>query len=170
MEQHDLDAFCESCAKALAAQLLRLVIQKTPVGDYSIEQKYTAKRDSKHHKKGDVYRKWLNPSGKLGGTLRRGWTAETHEEAAGGKGSPSREQVQQYAESLHVERRGGMLTMEIMNPVEYASYVEYGHRTANHKGWVPGKLMLTLSEDELRKAAPAALEKKLERFLREHLA
>ena len=63
-----------------------------------------------------------------------------------------------------------MLIVDIVNPVEYAAYVEYGHRTANHKGWVPGKLMLTKSEVELEQAAPGALKKKLTRFLRGHLA
>lgn len=48
-----------------------------------------------------------------------------------------------------------------MNPVEYASYVEYGHRTANHKGWVKGRFMMTISEQELEKIAPKVLENKI---------
>ena len=51
-----------------------------------------------------------------------------------------------------------------MNPVEYASYVEYGHRTSNHKRWVPGKFMMTISENEIKKIAPQLLEKKLATF------
>lgn len=51
--------------------------------------------------------------------------------------------------------------IEIINPVEYASYVEFGHRTANHKGWVNGRFMLTISEQEIQQAAPAIIEKKL---------
>ena len=169
LQKAELDAFCDSCVKALAAELLRLVMQKTPVGDYAVEKQYTAKKDSKHHKKGDVYTKRVTPSGKQGGTLRRGWIAETHEEAAKGKGSPKKEQIEQYAEALHVRREGDMLIVDIANPVEYAAYVEYGHRKVN-QGWVPGKLMLTKSEVELDQAAPGALKKKLTRFLRGHLA
>ena len=61
----------------------------------------------------------------------------------------------------------GCDVIEIINPVEYASYVEYGHRTRNHKGWVEGKFMLTVSEDEIRRSAPRILEKKLEKYLKE---
>ena len=67
--------FCEDCAKELAARLLAKVIKRTPVGDYSREKTVVAKRDSKNHKKGDRYTVRVNPSGKKGGTLRRGWTA-----------------------------------------------------------------------------------------------
>ena len=55
--------------------------------------------------------------------------------------------------------------VEIINPVEYASYVEYGHRTPDHKGWVRGRFMMTLSERELERAAPELLEKKARKFL-----
>lgn len=91
-------------------------------------------------------------SGKTGGTLRRGWTA--------GKGASS------YANSLNVTKVGTDYVIEIINPVEYASYVEFGHRTRNHTGWVEGKFMLTISEDEIRKSAPRILEKKLENYLK----
>lgn len=60
------DDFVESCAKELAARLLRMVVKRTPVGDYSHEIEVVAKRDSKNHKKGDVYKKKVNPSGKKG--------------------------------------------------------------------------------------------------------
>lgn len=93
-------------------------------------------------------------SGKTGGTLRRGWT--------GGKGSAT-----SYANSLNVNKVGTDYVIEIINPVEYASYVEFGHRTRNHTGWVEGKFMLTISEDEIRKSAPRILEKKLEKYLKE---
>lgn len=125
----DPDAFVESCAKELAARLLRLVVKRTPVGQYP---------------KG---------SGKKGGTLRRGWTGEKRASAQG------------YAESLKVNHFGDTYVIEIVNPVEYASYVEYGHRTANHKGWVPGVFMMTISEQELEKIAPKVLENRLRKYL-----
>lgn len=61
------------------------------------------------------------------------------------------------------------LLIEIVNPVEYASYVEYGHRTANHKGWVQGRFMLTISEQEIQNIAPKVLESKIKKFLGECL-
>lgn len=90
-----------------------------------------------------------NSSGKKGGTLRRGWT--------GGKNSSA----VAYADSLTIHHFGDAYVIEIINPVEYASYVEFGHRTANHKGWVNGWFMLTISEQEIQQAAPAIIEKKL---------
>ena len=93
-------------------------------------------------------------SGKTGGTLRRGWTAGEQSNATA------------YAKSLTVNKVGNDYVIEIINPVEYASYVEFGHRTRNHKGWVEGHFMLTISEDEIRKSAPRILEKKLKDYLK----
>lgn len=93
-------------------------------------------------------------TGKKGGTLRRGWTSgETSNATA-------------YAKSLTVNKVGNDYVIDITNPVEYASYVEYGHRTRNHKGWVEGKFMLTISEDEIRRSAPNILQKKLNDYLK----
>lgn len=125
----DPDKFVEACAKELAARLLRMVVKRTPVGEYP------------------------KSSGKKGGTLRRGWTGE------------KRSSAQNYADSLTVHHFSDTYVIEIVNPVEYASYVEYGHRTANHKGWVKGKFMMTISEQELEKIAPKVLENKIKKYL-----
>ena len=98
-------------------------------------------------------REYPKSSGKKGGTLRRGWTGE------------KRSSAQNYADSLTVHHFGDTYVIEIVNPVEYASYVEYGHRTANHKGWVKGKFMMTISEQELEKIAPKVLENKIKKYL-----
>lgn len=93
-------------------------------------------------------------SGKTGGTLRRGWTGQ------------KRASAQNYAESLTVHHFGDTYVIEIINPVEYASYVEYGHRTANHKGWVKGHFMMTISEQELETIAPKVLEAKIKKYMK----
>lgn len=129
--KEQMNLFMEACAKELAARLLTKVIKRTPVGEYS------------------------KSSGKKGGTLRRGWTAEKNQA------------VLSYINSLNITNSGDKFTIEIVNPVEYASYVEYGHRTMNHQGWVEGKFMLTISSQELQEAAPAILEKKLQKKLGE---
>ncbi len=110
------DDFLQSCTKELAARLLRMVKNKTPVGQYK-----------------DI--------GKVGGTLRRGWTTGT------------------------ITKEGSSYRIEIVNPVEYATYVEYGHRTANHSGWIPGQFFMTISEQELEKIAPKVLENKIKKYL-----
>lgn len=74
--------------------------------------------------------------------------------------------------------RGDTYVIEIINPIEYASYVEYGHvQTPGRyvpqlgkqlkKSWVEGKFMLRDSEIELLREAPKALERKLKRKLEE---
>lgn len=95
-------------------------------------------------------------SGKKGGTLRRGWTASKNQSATA------------YVGSLTINHFGNTYVIEIENPVDYASYVEFGHRTRNHKGWVHGKFMLTISEQEIQQAAPQILERKLAKKLGEY--
>lgn len=143
IQEGNVEAFIEACAKELAARLLAKVIKRTPVGKYP------------------------KSTGKKGGTLRRGWTSKTHEEAAGGSGKGSVAAGKAYADSLTIQHTGNTLVIEIVNPVEYASYVEYGHRTANHKGWVQGRFMLTISEQEIQEIAPKVLEAKIKKFLGE---
>ena len=84
------------------------------------------------------------------GTLRRAWTDGTSYEG--------------YANSVQVNHSGNVYEIAITNPMEYASYVEYGHRTPNHKGWVPGKFMMKISEEELERIAPAILEQRIYRY------
>lgn len=94
-----------------------------------------------------------DPSRK-GGTLRRGWT--------GGKNTDA----EAFARSLNVEKSGKTYTITVENNVEYAPYVEYGHRTRGGKGFVQGKRMLETSEQELKALSPKILQDKLEKFLK----
>ena len=71
-----------------------------------------------------------------------------------------------WAKNLRVHKSGNLYTIEIKNPVEYASYVEFGHRTVSG-GWVDGKYMLTISEERLKQIAPSVLEKMLYQKIRE---
>ena len=97
--------------------------------------------------------KYPKATGKKGGTLRRGWGVDTASKAKA------------YVASFPIKKVGSNFEIEIINPVEYASYVEFGHRTRDGAGWVEGRYMLTTSEETLRTAAPRILEKMLlERF------
>ncbi len=89
------DEFFEACIKELAARLYAMVVKATPVGDYDLYVELTAKRDSKNHKKGDKYMKAYS-TGKMGGTLRRGWTIG------------------------NISKEGNTFKAELINPVEYA--------------------------------------------------
>lgn len=59
--------------------------------------------------------------------------------------------------------------IEVFNPVYYSPYIEYGHRTPNHKGWVEGQFMMTISIEELERELPAILERKMSRFIAKYL-
>ena len=76
-----------------------------------------------------------------------------------------------------MRKNGSNYEIEVSNSTEYASYVEYGHRQTPgryvpaigkrlKKSWVKGKFMLTISEDELRKEAPAVIERKISAWLK----
>lgn len=111
---------CRSGAKEIAARLLAKAISRTPVGQYA------------------------SGTGKVGGTLRRGWTVEPE-----------------------VKNVGDAYGIDVINPTHYASYVEFGHRTRGGKGWVKGRFMLTESENEVRDQAPKILERRFEKRMRE---
>lgn len=76
-----------------------------------------------------------------------------------------------------VRKNGENYEIEVSNSAEYASYVEFGHRQTPgrfvpaigkrlKKSWVKGKFMLTISESELQKQAPAVIEKKITEWLK----
>ena len=76
-----------------------------------------------------------------------------------------------------VKKNGENYEIEVSNSTEYASYVEFGHRQTPgrfvpaigkrlKKSWVKGKFMLTISESELQKQAPAVIEKKITEWLK----
>lgn len=142
LQSGDVEAFCRLCAKELAARLLAKVIDRTPTGHYDAG------------------------SGKVGGTLKRGWTAKSSREAELSTVFNAKStSIRDYVDTLQISKSGSIYQIEIVNPVEYAPYVEFGHRTANHKGWVPGKFMLTISEQELESQALKVLERKIQQYL-----
>lgn len=151
------DKLFQDAAKELAARLLTLVIEKTPVGDYPAG------------------------SGMTGGTLKRGWVSKTHEEAFNNrKKEPGARDIQAFLNTMEIGCKGDAYTIEIVDPAEYASYVESGHRQTPgryipaigkrlKKSWVEGKFMMRESVEDLQKIAPQVLERRIEKFLRECL-
>ncbi len=87
-------------------------------------------------------------AGYKGGTLKKSWTISD------------------------IVKDGDVYRIEIINPVEYASYVEYGHRQQAGRyvpaiqrrlkgGWSPGRYMLTISMQQIENVMPDLLEKRL---------
>lgn len=126
------DAFFEALGKDIAKRLIAEAVKRTPVGQYP------------------------SGSGKVGGTLRRGWSAK----------------------DVTITKAGRQWVITIYNRTEYASYVEYGHRQTPGRfvpvlekrlkaGWVKGRYMLTISEEELERELPAIIEAKVTAWIKE---
>ena len=92
------------------------------------------------------------------GTLKRGWSVDGNK-------------------NINVGKRDGEYRCAIYNPVQYSSFVEFGHRRvpgvyipslgkSTTAGWTDGKFMLTISEKEVQSLAPALLEKRLMELLK----
>ena len=96
------------------------------------------------------------------GTLRRGWTVGTHSDAAAGKNVA----VNEWCNSVEIKKIGNVYRLDIINPVDYASYYEYGHRTSSGAGWVEGRFPLTIAEAELNAVSDGVLARKLKTFLK----
>lgn len=151
----DVNNLCKQCALELAQMLKTMAVKKTPTRKTLREtvnvmdedgNPVTYKRNSKNHKKGDLKTKSMVVQ--QGGTLKKGWTI------------------------LPIVDKGDSIEIQVVNTVDYAPYVEFGHRQTPgryvpalgkrlKKPWVTGKFMLTKSEIELEKDMPGILEKRL---------
>ena len=96
----------------------------------------------------------------------------------------TRERIYQQPQSKYYERTGDFMrgwrlkpadkkgngfVCEVYNDVPYSVYLEYGHRTKNHKGWVGGKFMLTDATFDVIHQDNPELAKKLKKYLREKI-
>ena len=75
-----------------------------------------------------------------------------------------------------VRKSGGYLIVEIFNPVEYASYVEYGHAQEPGRyvpaigkrlkaSWVPGKFMSTVAIKRVEAQLPRRYETEFRKWV-----
>lgn len=69
----------------------------------------------------------------------------------------------------NVWREGSYYNIEVYNPMDYAPYVEFGHRqvdkTGKTIGWVQGRFMLKISCEEVERLAPKIIERRLQKEL-----
>lgn len=162
LEQTDFDRFCRETANEIANLLIAKVKKRTPVGvvpDDIYDNKKTkvtvtgasGKKRKFLSREAAIYQQYW--AGYTGGNLRRSWTI------------------------LPIEKQGNAYIVTLVNNAEYASYVEFGHRQQRgryvpalgkslKKGWVKGRFMLTVSEEELEAQLPSLLEQKLRVLLK----
>lgn len=70
---------------------------------------------------------------------------------------------------FYIRKKGNAFTILIYNQLEYASFVEKGHRIVvggQTIGWVEGKFMLKLSMAEMERIAPNMWKKEVEKEMR----
>lgn len=72
-------------------------------------------------------------------------------------------------ELSNITKEGDILNIYLINPVEYASHVEYGHfyDTNEGKKYKAGVYMAKISIDKLVNEIPARYEKALKKFIRD---
>lgn len=101
------------------------------------------------------------------GALRRGWMA--------GKSSMSSGKAATKT-NMQVSKKGISYEIIVFNSINYASYVEYGHRQEPGRyvpaigkrlknSWVKGQFMLKISEQELKAAAPRIINRLLKPYM-----
>lgn len=139
----DIDPFFKDCSKVLSGELYKRAVKKTPVR----QRKYPRKSKSTTASRGTVSTRSRKKSGSASfssGTLRRGW--ERKQELESGK----------------------TYRIIIRNNVEYADYVENGHRVRKKQGygWVEPRYMMKDARDEVEEILPSVVESRLERMMK----
>jgi len=176
-----IDKFMKKCVQEIAMETLRRTIKLTPVA------KTIRILENVTDNKGNVVRlKSGKNKGKIktkstvihtGGTLRRGWIAKSQGEAEASKTTqPNTTEIQEYVYRLRVEKLGQTYVVWLVNVVEYASYVEYGHRQTPGRyvpalgkrlklSWVEGRHMMQISMQEVEARLPQFLDRYLQDYL-----
>lgn len=70
-----------------------------------------------------------------------------------------------------IKSTGKDISVEILNPMEYATEIEYGHRivlNGTEIGWYEGRFMLNISIDEIRRQIPLRYEQELKKLCIQH--
>lgn len=159
LTDEQLDQMYRRVANQVAARLLAKVKRRTPVGvvprdiytgkSRKVVDRRTGRR--KPSKEATIFQRYW--AGYTGGSLRDGWSI------------------------LPIEKEGNDYLVTVINNLQYASYVEYGHRQTPGRyvpalgkrltsAWVPGKFMLRISEQEVETAIPRLLSSAIEDALR----
>lgn len=70
-----------------------------------------------------------------------------------------------------IHGEGKNISVEILNGMDYATDIEYGHRIVVHGsevGWYEGRFMLKISIDEIRRQIPLRYQAEFKKFCIQH--
>ena len=150
LSEVDMDRLCRDAANEIAQVLWNKVKKRTLAG---VKPTFDEPKTVKVKGASGKSKSFLTRSGAI---LDRYW--------AGYRGGSLRDAWM----ILPVEKHGDVYEITVVNNLDYASYVEYGHRQTPGRyvpalgkslkvSWVPGKLMLTISEQEVKTLVPSIL-------------
>lgn len=125
LSKKEMDGICEKILREMALRFLTEVIRLTPVA--RSRRNYT------------------------GGTLRRGWVLNKPQRRLTNKTKPTPQEIERFVNTLKFKKVGKYYTITVTNPIEYAKFVNYGHRTRGGKGWVQGYHFVEKAEDYINK-------------------
>jgi hypothetical protein len=155
-----IDKFIQDFLLEMAFRAERKIKKRTPVGVYGTKEvsfiskpkvkqvKFRTKSGKEVNFTANIKSKnvqFTARSNKTGGHLRRNWQVGS------------------------VTKQGDAYMVEVYNNVEYASFIEFGHRTRNHRRWVEGRFMATISMQEMERELPKFLGKRQEELLNQIL-
>lgn len=144
----NVNPFMIELTKEITKRLLEKVIMNTPTGNYSDNVQFTTK-DGKNVSFKVSYKK-------QGGKLKKAW--------------------EDARDNIVANHEGLVFKVEIINPVPYAFYVEYGHRKVNNlkmsseeskatkTGWVEGQFIFTDAKKEIEADLEKIIGNKLKTF------
>lgn len=110
------------------------------------------------------------PKGKkLGGTLKKGWVVTTHSQAAAAPGIPADAEIKSRADFTPIKVNGTIRTKTFFNRVNYALFVDLGHRIVRNGqtvGYVPARNFIRNSENATAAEMPRIVEKHMKEALK----
>lgn len=98
------------------------------------------------------------------GALRNTWGIGDQALQVGRTTEQAKSAFEQKATIDSVNVVGNNFEITIWNLMDYASFVEFGHRTPGG-GWVEGRFMMTISIDEVARQIPARFNKAFKTYL-----
>ena len=142
---------------------LARVVQNTPFGVYPSKTKFVRRIG------GDglpfVYP--IHP--RKGGTLKKGWVVETHEQASSAPGVPSSSEITSRVYGTPVKVSGTTRSMTFYNRVKYALWVDQGHRLCHPVGMQYGFVAARNFIRKSEKATSREMAKIFEKHMRKAL-
>lgn len=172
LNKRELRKICEDILQEMTLRFLREVIRLTPVG----KSKYVRRRlrnasgeylrYTRGINKGRIKTKRTNVY--TGGTLRRGWITKRRR-IISNKAKPTEQEILNFVKTLKFKKIGKRYYIKVVNPVEYAKFVNYGHRTRGGRGWVEGYHFLEKAENYINRNQNRIFNKIFEERLRRSL-